>query len=295
MAWLCFNMNMSGQIETLSGTLQRARQAQRISQLELSLRLQVSQRHVSFVESGRAKPSRDLLLAWLQTLNAPLALQNAAMLQGGFAPVYSQANLDDPVLAQANLALSALLSAHDPMPAYVLDAHWNLINTNKGGHWLANTLLPWLEKQSPARESQTHTSGTPLNMLDLINHPEGFANHWSNIDEVGPALLAHLRDEASVQPSLKRRVEAFASLLAQRLPKTNVATIWPRQAAPLLTTRFNTPHGELSFFSTFTTFGTPQDITLASLRVEHLFAADEATKLVLDREVVDAINTIEKI
>lgn len=280
---------MAVNIETLSGTLQRARQAQRISQMELSLRLQVSQRHVSFVESGRARPSRDLLLAWLQTLNAPLALQNAAMLQAGFAPVYSQANLDDPVLAQANLALSALLSAHDPMPAYVLDAHWNLINTNKGGLWLAHTLLPWL-----AQESQTQASSVAINMLDLINHPEGFAKHWSNLDEVGPALLAHLRDEALVQPSLKRRVEAFATLLAQRLPKSKTITAWPRQAGPILTTRFNTPHGELSFFSTFTTFGTPQDITLASLRVEHLFAADELTKQVLKRELADAVNTIVK-
>ena len=110
---------------TLPITLQQARKARRLSQLELSLRVGVSQRHVSFVESGRAKPSRNLLMAWLQELDAPLALCNAAMLQAGYAPAFSAATLTDPLLAQANDALVQLLHAHDPMPAFVLDALWS--------------------------------------------------------------------------------------------------------------------------------------------------------------------------
>lgn len=99
-------------------------------------------------------------------------------------------------------------------------------------------------------------------------------------------MLAHLRDDASVQPALTPKVEAFAALLRTRLGAQSLHSGWPRSAAPVLTTRFATPHGELAFFSMFTTFGTPQDITLASLRVEHMFAADEATRAVVAAQVV---------
>jgi transcriptional regulator with XRE-family HTH domain len=118
---------------TLPVTLQQARKARRLSQLELSLRVGVSQRHISFVESGRAKPSRPLLLAWLQELDAPLAVRNAAMLQAGYAPAYGETLLDDPALAQAHSAIQHLLQSHDPMPALAFDAHWNLLHINRGG------------------------------------------------------------------------------------------------------------------------------------------------------------------
>lgn len=261
---------------TLPITLQQARKAQRLSQLELSLRVGVSQRHVSFVESGRAKPSRDLLMTWLQELDAPLVVRNAAMLQAGYAPAYSAAPLNDPVLAQANQAMIELLQAHDPMPAFVLDAQWNLLHFNKGGGWLAATLMPWAANLPP---------GTPMNMLDMLAHPEGLTKQMLNLKEVGPALLAHLRDDASVQPALTPKVEAFAAMLRNRLGMQSLHSGWPRQNAPVLTTRFATIHGELSFFSMFTTFGTPQDITLASLRVEHMFAGDEATRAVVKAQV----------
>ena len=123
-------------------TLRQVRKDNRLSQLELSLRLGVSQRHVSFVESGRSKPSRELLIAWLQALNAPLILRNEIMLQAGYAPVYTATQLDDPTLAQVNDALQQLLSAHDPAPAFVIDSRWNLLRLNRGGQWLAATLMP---------------------------------------------------------------------------------------------------------------------------------------------------------
>ena len=261
---------------TLPITLQQARKARRLSQLELSLRVGVSQRHVSFVESGRSKPSRPLLMAWLHELDAPLVVRNAALLQAGYAPAYGNATLADPALAQANNALAQLLRAHDPLPALVIDASWNVLHFNQGGRWLAATLMPW---------SADLPQDASVNMLDLLAHPEGFAKHMLNLDEVGPALLAHLRDDASVQPALAPKVEAFARLLRDRVGAQNLHLGWPRPMAPVLTTRFATPHGELSFFSMFTTFGTPQDITLASLRVEHMFAADAATRAVLAAQV----------
>jgi transcriptional regulator with XRE-family HTH domain len=267
---------MNAVTSSLQTTLKQARQARRLSQLELSLRVGVSQRHLSFVESGRANPSRQLLMTWLQELDAPLALRNAAMLQAGYAPAYGAAPLTDPAMAQASHAIAALLKSHDPMPAFVLDAHWNLLRLNQGGQWLAATLMPWTAQLA---------QGTPLNMLDLLVHPQGFATDMLNLDEVGPVLLSHLRDEAAVLPAMAPKVDAFADFLSDRVGLQASPPHTPRFMSPVLTTRFATTHGELSFFSMFTTFGSPQDITLASLRVEHMFAADDATAAVLKAQV----------
>ncbi len=256
---------------SLRDTLQTARKSRRISQLELALRMGVSQRHVSFVESGRAQPSRELLLAWLHELQAPLALRNVALQQAGFAPVYKGSELGDAVLAPVREALTCLLEAHDPMPAMVMDAAWNVLQMNRGARWMAATVMPALAELPP---------DAPINLLDAFLHPEGMAKHMTNLEEVAPAILAHLRDDASVMPQISERVELLAAQFQQRLGKKTLVQ-WPRQMAPVLTTRFATQYGELAFFSMFSTFGTPQDITLASLRVEHVFAADEFTRSVV--------------
>ena len=257
-------------------TLRQIRKARRLSQLELSLRLGVSQRHISFVESGRAKPSRELLMAWLQELEAPLALRNEIVLQAGYAPVYSTAQLDDPALAKVNDALQQLLLAHDPLPALVIDAQWNLLRLNQGGQWLATTLMPEMTNLADA---------SPINLLDMLVHPEGLAKPIINLHEVGPAFLTRLRHEAFAQSALTPKVDAFAALLDTRLGTHYALQNWSTPTAPVLTTRYATQYGELAFFSMFTTFGTPQDITLASLRVEHMFAADAATHAVLKEQV----------
>ena len=261
--------------ESLQTTLQTARKSKRLSQLELALRMGVSQRHVSFVESGRAQPSRELLLSWLHELQAPLALRNVALQQAGFAPVYRGSELSDAVLAPVRDALGRLLQAHDPLPAMVMDAAWNVLQMNRGAQWLATTLMPWMA-DLPA--------GAPVNIIDAMLHPEGMMKHITNLEEVAPALLAHMRDDASVVPDILPRVEQLAQQMQQRLGKRLLAP-WPRQMAPVLTTRFATRHGALAFFSMFSTFGTPQDITLASLRVEHVFPADEATRAVLTAQL----------
>jgi len=258
-------------------TLRQVRKARRLSQLELSLRLGVSQRHVSFVESGRARASRELLMAWLEELAAPLMLRNEIMLQAGYAPAYTTTQLDDPTLAQVNDALQQLLCAHDPLPALVIDAQWNLLRLNRGGEWLAATLMPGI--------GELTGDAAPVNLLDLLAHPEGLAKPIVNLSEVGPAFLARLRHEASAQPALIPKVEAFAALLDRRLDTHPPQNTESGPLAPVLTTRYATRYGELAFFSMFTTFGTPQDITLASLRVEHLFAADASTQAVLREQI----------
>jgi transcriptional regulator with XRE-family HTH domain len=260
---------------TLTQTLQAARKSRRISQLELSLRMGVSQRHVSFVESGRAQPSRELLLAWLHELQAPLALRNLALQQAGFASVYQGGEWGSAVLAPAREALTHLLAAHDPMPAMVMDAAWNVLQMNRGAQWLSGELMPWLADTLSEKPDQ------PINLLDAMLHPEGMTSRITNLEEVAPGILAHLRDDASVVPELMPRVDLLAAQFQARMGKKSLA-LWPRQMTPVLTTRFATRFGELAVFSMFSTFGTPQDITLASLRVEHMFAADAHTRSVLE-------------
>ncbi len=266
-----FQFGMQTPVESLTLTLQQARRARRLSQLELALRVGVSQRHISFVESGRAKPSRDLLLQWLHELGVPLALCNRTLLQAGYAPAYSISSLDDPYVHAANIALDALLQSHDPMPAFVLDAHWNVQKFNRGGHALAQLLMPSLF-------ASLQSQGTP-NMLHMLLHRDGFCQHVINLAEVGPNLLAQLRQETLMHPALLPHVEGFAEQLRMRFGERALKVSVP--ATPLLTTRFRSAHGELAFFSMFTTFGRPHDITLSSLRVEHMFAADAHTRTIM--------------
>lgn len=266
---------MSESTSKLPHQLRLARKARRISQLDLSLRLGVSQRHVSFVESGRARPSRDLLIAWLSELEPPMVVFNQAMTDAGFAPVYSAKQLSDPAMQQANHAIEAILRSHDPMPAFVIDEDWNLLRFNRGARWLAVTLMPW---------AADLIDSTPSNLLDLLAHPEGFTKNMLNLNEVGPAALGHLRHEVALRPTLAKKVQPFEDLLKKRLGDNGLSTIWSKPTAPVLTTRYATSVGELAFFSMFTTFGTPYDISLASLRIEHVFAADDTTRVLIERE-----------
>jgi transcriptional regulator with XRE-family HTH domain len=261
---------------SLSAQLREARRVARLSQLELALRMQVSQRHVSYVEGARAKPSRELLAQWLQVLQVPMSLRNAIMQTAGYSPIYSETRLDAPSLMPAQAALTALLESHDPMPCFVLDSDWNLLQSNNAGKWLSAMLIPDLA-------AAMQSSG--INMLDVLIHPEGFTKHLLNIEEVGPKFLDHLREEALLNPSLGAKVQKFARLVESRVLRKPGNPSSNRELSPLLISRFKTDHGELAFFSMFTTFGRPQDVTLASLRVEHLFAADERTKRVLTEQV----------
>ena len=263
--------------------LQKARRGRRWSQLELSLRMGVSQRHVSFVESGRAKPSRELLIAWLRELDLPLGQRNAALMQAGFAPVYGEGELAAlPATAHVLQAVSHLLQAHDPMPAFVLDADWNVRQFNQGAAWLMQVLMPDLMANLMAALAQQTPPGATLNLIDALLHPQGFASTLVNGDEVAPAILRMLQDDARHHPPLQARLDQLSTLFRLRFGAGAIRSA--RQMLPLppvLTSRFATAHGELTFFSMFTTFGTPQHITLASLRIEHLFPADAATRAVL--------------
>jgi transcriptional regulator with XRE-family HTH domain len=264
---------------SIAQTLQQARRARRCSQLELSLRLSVSQRHISFVETGRAKPSRALLLAWLEELEVPLTQRNTALMQAGFAPVYGVDALNALQSTPHVLdAISHLLQAHDPMPAFVLDADWQVRQYNQGARWLMQALMPELMRQTPPNAE--------LNMIDAMLHPQGFSAALLNADEVAPAMLRMVREDARQHPPLQVRVQQLSAALKARFGAHVVRSDDAASLSPVLTSRFTSAFGELRFFSMFTTFGTPQHITLASLRIEHLFPADAATRQVLE-QVVD--------
>lgn len=231
-------------------TLRRAR---RVSQLELGLRAGVSQRHVSWIETGRAKPSRHTLLALLDALDVPLVDRNAALLAAGLAPQYSALHLDDPALAPAREALNRLIHAPAAAPALVMDADWNLLMANAG----VARLLQLLGLVVPDR----------ANVLDLLLAPEGLRRFMINEAEVCAEVLHRARREALHVPGLSARLASLS------LP--DVAPV--NEPTPLLFTRLRSSAGELRLLSMFSTFGSPLDVTLASLRIEHLFPADAAT------------------
>jgi transcriptional regulator with XRE-family HTH domain len=250
---------------TAGARLQRLRAERRTSQLELSLRVGVSQRHLSCVETGRAGASRELLLALLDALEAPLSERNEVLLAAGFAPAYGRRSLEQPDMAPAREALAHLLAVHEPAPAVVLDGAWNLVQANGGAAALVRLL-----GAAPAALAP----GT--NMLRATFLPGGLREALLNPDEVCAAVWQRAVREAAHNPELQAVIEA----LHPHAPRPAA----PAGDAPLLLTRLRGPAGELRFFSAFTTFGTPLDVTLASLRVEHMFPADEATRRALADE-----------
>ena len=218
---------MEPDAQRLRQILRDARATARLSQLALALRLNVSQRHLSFVESGRALPSRGLLLAWLEELHVPLVARNEALQSAGYAPSFASRALGDADLAQATDAVRRLLATHDPMPAWVVDADWNVLNANRGAQWLVGLLLPPSLPSSPP-------SHAPLNMLDLMTAPEGITARIVNLHEVAHPMLAQLRAEAAVHPALTPKVEALRALLRQRLGADLPLRDEVRRAAPVL-------------------------------------------------------------
>lgn len=245
-------------------SLRRLRQGRRISQLELSLRVGVSQRHLSCIETGRASASREMLQALLDALDAPLSERNAALLAAGYAPRFPQRQLSDADMAPIRDALTRLLEAHDPAPAFVLDDAWNLLQANRGTARLLQLL-----------GFDLATWATPLNLLRAMLAPGGLGERLINADEVVTEIWQRAQREALASPALREIVESLRPGMPRRWAQPGAGG----GSAPLLLTRLRAADGrELTFFSAFTTFGAPLDVTAASLRVEHFFPANNATR-----------------
>jgi transcriptional regulator with XRE-family HTH domain len=240
------------------------RHHRRMSQLDLALEAGISQRHLSFVESGRSQPSRGVVVDLAEALGVPLRERNALLLAAGFAPGHAERALDDPALAPARAAVDLVLKAHEPLPALAVDRHWRMVAANAA-------VAPFLEGVA-----QPSLLAPPVNVLRLSLHPEGLAPRIANLGEWRGHLLARLRREVTATADA-----TLAALFAELsgYPGGNAGE--PAEAAIAVPLRLSTPAGTLSFISTTTVFGTATDVTLAELAIEAFFPADEATRRAL--------------
>jgi len=265
---------VSGRTAIAAGEYLRTwRQRRRMSQLEFALEADISQRHLSFLESGRSIPSRDMLMHLAERLEVPLRERNAMLLAAGYAPAYAERSLEDPAMEAARQAIDLVLKGHEPYPALAVDRHWNLVAANAA-------LGPML-----AGVADRSLLEPPVNVLQLSLHPDGLAPRIANLVEWRAHLLDRLRRQISVTSD-----PVLADLLRElsTYPVNNtLATI---DAAPptdhggvLVPLELITDAGLLSFISTTTVFGTPRDITLSELALEAFFPANAETVEIVRR------------
>jgi transcriptional regulator with XRE-family HTH domain len=236
------------------------RERRRLTQLDLALRAEVSARHLSFVETGRSRPTSEMILRLARHLDVPLRERNVLLLSGGYAPEYPVNGLADPPMAAVNDAIEHVLRAHEPFPAVVIDARWDMV--------AANDAVPLLIEGSAAALLEP-----PVNVLRLSLHPDGMAPRIVNLPEWRAYLIDRLdRDvESTADPAL---LELRAELATYPCP---APASRPDTRAILVPMRLRVEDRVLSLLSTTTVFGTPRDVTLSELAIESFYPADTAT------------------
>ena len=256
--------------------LREWRQRRRLSQLGLALDAEVSAKHLSFVETGRAQPSREMVLRLAERLDVPLRERNAMLLAAGFAPLYRERPLVDPALQSARLAIDRLLAAHEPYPALAVDRHWNVA--------LANRLVAPLIAGAAA-----HLASPPINVLRLSLHPQGLAPRIVNLAQWRAHLLQRLQGQVEVSGDAEL-TELLDELREYPLHQNGSSTAEEFDVAGVVVPlQLAVDGGVLSFFSATTIFGSPVDVTLAELAIESFFPADAATARALERLAADVI------
>jgi transcriptional regulator with XRE-family HTH domain len=242
------------------------RRRRRLSQLELSNQAGISTRHLSFLETGRARPSRDMVLRLTERLDVPLRERNGLLMAAGYAPVYRERSIDAPEMRPARQALNRVLDGHEPYPAVVVDRAWNLMMANEASMLFLEDMPEDLVRP-------------PVNLHRLALHPRGLAARAVNLPEVRAHLVARVARQVALtgDPELTALHEETLAYGGDgggaHEPAHDIA----------LPTRLRYADQVLSFFSTVTTFGTAEDVTLAELAVEAFFPADDATAAFLRR------------
>jgi transcriptional regulator with XRE-family HTH domain len=244
----------------LGSLLKQWRQRRRMSQLDLALEAGVSARHLSFLETGRSRPSREMVLHLSDQLEVPLRDRNQLLLAAGFSPAYAERPLDAPEMTPVREALERILKGHEPYPAVVVDRWWDLAAANAGIALLTAEVAP-------------HLMEPPVNALRVTLHPDGMAPRIANLPEWRAHLLDRLRRQVAVT-SDERLAALLAELSGYPGGEAALAAHEPGIAVPL---RVTVQGRELAFFSTVSTFGTAVDITLAELAIEAFLPADAAT------------------
>jgi transcriptional regulator with XRE-family HTH domain len=247
--------------------LRQWRERRRLSQLDLALQADISTRHLSFVETGRSRPSRDMLLRLAEQLEVPLRERNQLLLAGGYAPVFGQAALDAPQMAGVRAALRQVLAGHEPYPAVVVDRAWNLVEANAVVGVLVGQADP--ELRAP-----------PANVLRLTLHPAGMAPRIVNLGEWRAHLLGRLHRQVALtaDPGL---AELYHELRAYPCDQPEPEIEVPGPGDVVVPLRLRHGDRELSFLSITASFGTPLDVTVAELAIESFFPADAGTTSVL--------------
>ncbi|MDT2021703.1 helix-turn-helix transcriptional regulator [Methylocella sp. CPCC 101449] len=251
---------------TFGDHLRLWRQRRRLSQLDLANEAEISTRHLSFVETGRSKPSREMVLALAHRLDVPLRETNVMLAAAGFAPMFSERALDDPQLAAARQVIDQVLKAHEPYPALAVDRRWDLVAMN-------GAVAPFMEGIAPFLLTP------PINVLRLSLHPEGLAQRILNLQEWRAHVFIRVSRQIDIaaDAGLIDLLEELRSYPAPRRQPPRIED-GPVIATPL---RLASPAGELSFISTMTVFGSPLEITLSELAIEAFFPADARTAQVL--------------
>jgi transcriptional regulator with XRE-family HTH domain len=253
--------------DSFQSLLKTWRRRRRLSQLDLALTSGVSQRHISFLESGRARPSREMALKISETLEVPLRERNKWLVAAGFAPLFQSRPLDDPQMNQVMSAVRMMLTNHEPFPAVAVDRAWNIRLANPPFERLAAMLGPnlWGEIGNDAAR----------NLMRLFFHPNGIRPLVANWNAIAPLLWyrAQREAEASAGEDLRR-------ILAELSPYQDRSVLGAAEEAallPVLPLVIARNGIQISLFTVIATFGTPQDVTADELRIESLFPADEAT------------------
>ncbi|WP_262273377.1 helix-turn-helix domain-containing protein [Microvirga yunnanensis] len=250
--------------------LREWRQRRRLSQMDLALDAEISTRHLSFLETGRSQPSREMVLLLAEKLDMPLRERNIMLVSAGFAPVYSQRSLDDPALASMRQAVDLVLKGHDPYPALAVDRHWSLVSANDALVSLIGDVDPALMKP-------------PVNVLRLSIHPAGLARRIVNFTEWRNHLVHRLHHQVdttgdAVLAALIEELRSYPTPDAARAQKAN-----HDYAGIVVPLQIQSGEGLLTLFSTTTIFGTPVDVTLSELAIEAFFPADPETGSALRR------------
>lgn len=249
---------------TIGPLLRDWRQRRRMSQLHLALEAGISQRHLSFVEGGRAAPSRDMVLTLSESLSVPLRERNRLLLAAGYAPRFAERALDDPALKPAMEAVHMVLKGHEPNPALAVDRHWNMVAAN-------GAIAPFLE----GVEDQSLLA-PPVNVLRLSLHPKGLAPRIVNLGEWHQHVIERLRhlNDAVADPALSALEEELSGYPSSGAGRGGASSQAGAIAVPL---RIRAGGTVLSFITTITVFGHPLDITLSELAIETFFPTDAET------------------
>jgi transcriptional regulator with XRE-family HTH domain len=243
------------------------RQRRRLSQLDLALSSGVSQRHVSFLESGRARPSRNMILQLSEALAVPLRERNDWLIAAGFAPVFRSRPLDDPQMRQVLSAVRMMLTNHAPFPAIAIDRAWNIRMSNAPFDMLSAMI---------GEDVWTRVGGPQRNLMRLFFHPNGIKPYVTNWTAIAPLLWHRARREAEALGGREMK-----QVLAELGQHHDADTLWAADDAalvPVLPLEIEKDGARISLFTVIATFGTAQDVTADELRIEILFPADDATE-----------------